>query len=149
MEAVAYKQPVVLRWADLDPNGHVRHSVYYDFGAAVRVGFFTEHGLTIAAMQQLEIGPILFREEAVFRREIRWGEHLWMNLLVTRLRPDGSRFSFRHELLRDDGVLCAVITVDGAWIDTQKRKLTTPPAIGRDMLVSAPKSTDFEWLSSP
>ncbi len=149
MEGVAFKQPVVLRWADLDPNGHVRHSVYYDFGAAVRVSFFTEHGLTIAAMQQLAIGPILFREEAVFRREIRWGDRLWMNLLVTRLRPDGSRFSFRHELLRDDDVLCAVITIDGAWIDTHKRKLATPPTIGRDMLVSAPKSTDFEWLSNP
>lgn len=146
MEEAAYQQHVVLRWADLDPNGHVRHSVYYDFGAAIRVSFFTDHGLGFSVMEQFAVGPILFREEAVFRREIRFGDLLMINLRVTRLRHDGSRFSFRHELFRADGTLCAIITVDGAWIDTRRRKLTAPPEAGRTMLHSAPKSADFEWL---
>lgn len=140
-----YKQQLTLRWADLDPNAHVRHSVYYDFGASLRVDYFTACGVTFDAMAEHCIGPVLFREEAVFRHEIRFGDRLWMNLLVTRLRRDGARFSFRHELFRDDGIRCAVLHVDGAWIDTSLRKLTIPPDFAREMLESAPRSADFEW----
>ena len=142
----SFKRPVVLRWADLDPNGHVRHSVYYDFGAAIRVDFLNAAGITLKFMETHHFGPVLFREEAVFRRELRYGDTLWINLLVTKARHDGSRFSFRHEIARDDGTLCAVINVDGAWIDTQHRKLATPPAIAAKMLENGPKTDDFQWL---
>lgn len=141
-----FKRPVVLRWADLDPNGHVRHSVYYDFGAAIRVDFLNAFGMTFAFMEEHHLGPILFREEAVFRKEMRYGDSLWINLLVAKARHDGSRFSFRHEISREDGTLCAVINVDGAWIDTQRRKLTAPPALAADMFKNGPRSDDFQWL---
>lgn len=91
------------------------------------------------------IGPILFREEAIFKREVRPGDKLFINILVTKLRHDYSRFSFRHEITREDGTLCAVMNVDGAWIDTQRRKLTVPPESVVKTLENAPKSSDFEW----
>ncbi len=141
----AFQRPVTLRWADLDPNYHVRHSVYYDWGATLRLDFMAEYGLTYAAMQEQHFGPILFREEAIFKREVRPGDVITMNVLVTKLRRDYSRFSFRHELTRADGTLCAVINVDGAWIDTQRRKLTVPPAIVARMVKEGPKAEDFEW----
>lgn len=141
-----FRQSVQLRWADMDPNEHLRHSVYYDLGASCRMAFLTAHGVTFQLMEQLHFGPVLFREEAIFRREIRYGDALWINLMVSQLRHDGSRFSFRHELYRDDGTRCAIIQVDGAWIDTQRRKLASPPAIVRQMFEAAPKSDDFIWL---
>ncbi|MBL7797755.1 MAG: thioesterase family protein [Saprospiraceae bacterium] len=140
-----FRQPVLLRWADMDPNGHVRHSVYYDLGASARVAFLSAYGVTYEMMDAHHFGPILFREEAVFRQEMRYGDDLWINLLVSRLRRDGSRFSFRHEITRTDGTLCATINVDGAWIDTTRRKLTIPPDSIREMFEAAPKSSDFEW----
>lgn len=141
-----FKRPVTLRWADMDPNFHLRHSVYYDFGAAARMDFFIENDLTPEVMQQLHFGPILFREEAVFRREIRFGDEIFINLLITRLRRDFSRFSIRHEITRADGTLCAVMNVDGAWIDTRLRKLAPPPELVGRISENAPKSADFEWL---
>jgi len=129
----------------MDPNGHVRHSVYYDLGASIRVAFLSAHGLTFEVLEALHFGPVLFREEAVFRREIRYGDDLWINLLVSKARRDGSRFSFRHEIARADGTLCATIQVDGAWIDTHLRKLAAPPEIVREMFETGPKSADFEW----
>ncbi len=140
-----FQRPITLRWADLDPNYHVRHSVYYDWGATLRLEFLAEYGLTYAAMQEQHFGPVLFREEAIFKREVRPGDVLTMNVFLTRLRRDYSRFSFRHELIRADGTLCAILTVDGAWIDTQMRKLTVPPEIVARMADSAPKAADFEW----
>lgn len=32
-------QEIQLRWSDLDPNFHLRHSVYYDWGAFCRIEF--------------------------------------------------------------------------------------------------------------
>lgn len=141
-----FKIPVSLRWADLDPNFHLRHSVYYDFGATARIEFLATLGITTKLMAEHHFGPILFREEAVFRREVRPGDELFINVLVTKLRRDGSRFSFRHELTRADGTLCAVMNVDGAWIDTQRRKLTAPPPMVAEAMEHAQRSDDFEWV---
>ena len=52
-----------VRWADLDPNFHVRHSVYYDFGAQQRVEILEQSGLSLRIMQEQGFGPIIFREE--------------------------------------------------------------------------------------
>ena len=142
----AFKIPVSLRWADLDPNFHLLHSVYYDFGATARVEFLSAHGVSTQKMIEQHFGPILFREEAIFRREVRPGDELFINVLVSKLRRDGSRFSFRHELTRADGTLCAVMNVDGAWINTQQRKLTTPPPFVAEAMEHAARSEDFEWL---
>ncbi|MCW5920970.1 MAG: thioesterase family protein [Saprospiraceae bacterium] len=142
----AFEIPVSLRWADFDPNFHLRHSVYYDFGAAARVAFLDAHGITYRLMAEQHFGPILFREEAVFRKEVRPGDELFINVLVTKLRRDGSRFSFRHELTRADGTLCAVMNVDGAWIDTRLRKLAVPPPAVAEALQGTAKSNDFEWV---
>jgi acyl-CoA thioester hydrolase len=140
-----FRLPVSLRWADFDPNFHLRHSVYYDFGATARIALFEALGISAQLMTEHHIGPILFREEAIFRREVRPGDELFINVLVTKMRRDASRFSFRHELTRADGTLCAVMHVDGAWLDTQLRKLTAPPPIVAEALEKAPKAEDFEW----
>ena len=140
-----YSKAIAIRWSDLDPNFHLRHSVYYDYGAYCRVCFLEEFGMTNAMMQSLQIGPILFREEAVFRKEIRLGDKLDINLQVIKARSDFSRWSIRHELKKNDGVVAAVITVDGAWFSTAARKLVTPPLEVNSVFEQMPKSPDFQW----
>src|SRR5213080_508886 len=98
-----FTRHVQLRWSDLDPNFHVRHSVYYDWGAFCRVEFLSEHGLTADVMQQLRFGPILFREECIFRKEIRFGDEIRMDLQIVRSRKDFSRWTIRHQLAKADG----------------------------------------------
>jgi acyl-CoA thioester hydrolase len=56
-----YSKKIEIRWADLDPNFHVLHSKYYDFGAYCRMSFLTEHGMTAAWMVEKNIGPIILR----------------------------------------------------------------------------------------
>lgn len=141
-----FRIPVALRWADLDPNFHLRHSVYYDFAATARVEFLASMGISTRLMSEQHFAPILFREEAIFRREVRPGDLLFINVLITKMRHDASRFSFRHELTRDDGALCAVMNVDGAWIDTRLRKLAAPPPMVAEAMGNAPKPDDFEWV---
>jgi len=141
-----YFKPVQVRWSDLDPNFHVRHSVYYDWGAFCRVSFLNEYGLTAEEMQALHIGPILFREECVFRKEIRSGDSVEIHLEITRSRKDFSRWSIQHRLTKNGDTLAAVITVDGAWINVQHRKLASPPELVHKVFSNMPQSVNFEWM---
>lgn len=136
--------PVQIRWSDLDPNLHIRHSVYYDWGAFCRIAFLNEQGLTTEVMHQLQFGPILFREECVFRREVRLGDDIRIDLRLLRSRADFSRWSIQHQVMKDS-TLCAVLTVDGAWINIAQRKLATPPEAVHSVFSKMPRSEQFEW----
>jgi acyl-CoA thioester hydrolase len=141
----AYSKPVEIRWSDLDPNFHLRHSVYYDWGAYVRVCFLSDHGFTPRALQDNHLGPILFREECVFRREVVFGDEISVNIQLVRSRRNASRWSMRHEVIKNGTILAAVISVDGAWIDTSLRKLAVPPPSVVGFYEDFPKSPDFAW----
>jgi len=138
-----YSKKLEIRWADLDPNFHVLHSKYYDFGAYVRMSFLTEHGLTPVVMIEQHFGLIIFREECVFKKEINFGDDLFMNLMLRRCRPDTSRWTMTHELWKNEKTLAAEITVDGAWMDTKIRKLAIPPEICKSTFDLIPKTEDF------
>lgn len=140
-----FNRVLQLRWSDLDPNFHIRHSVYYDWGAFVRIEFLNKYGLTAFVMQELKFGPVIFREETVFRREIRMGDEIQINLQLVRAKKDFSRWSIQHEITKAGGTLCALLTVDGAWIDLVRRKLSSPPAKVFEVFSQMPTSQDFEW----
>lgn len=136
---------IQIRWSDLDPNFHLRHSVYYDWGAFCRVEFLNEHDLTADVMMQLQFGPILFREECVFRREIKSGDNVRINLQVTKSRKDFSRWSIKHQIIKSGHILCAELNVDGAWMNLAQRKLMSPPEKVYEVFDKMPKTEGFEW----
>lgn len=142
----SFSKNLSFRWSDLDPNFHVRHSVYYDFGAQHRVEILEQLGITLRVMQAQHIGPVLFREECIFKREIKLSDTIIMQTKMAKMNADASRWSIAHEFYRGD-VLCAVITVDGAWMNTQLRKLASPtPQVIVDALSIFPKTADFKTL---
>lgn len=140
-----FTKKIDIRWADLDPNFHVLHSKYYDFGAYCRMDFLVHNGLTPAYMQQHNIGPILFREECVFRKEIKFGDEVFIDLEATQARKDFSRWSMRHHITVN-GSLSAIINIDGAWLDTVRRKLAVPPAEVVAIFEKLPKLDNFITL---
>ena len=138
-----YSKKLEIRWADLDPNFHVLHSKYYDYGAYCRMSFFTEHGITPAVMIENNIGPIIFREECIFKREIKFGDELEVFLKLSKWNEDASRWSMVHELWTNGNTLAALITIDGAWIDTSIRKLAKPPEVCMVGIKLIPKADNF------
>ena len=138
---------IQLRWSDLDPNFHLRHSVYYDWAALSRIEFLTRFDLTASAMQQLNIGPILFREECIFKKEIRSGDTITIDLKLLKTKRDYSRWSIQHTVRKNGDIISAIITVDGAWINTSQRKLTTPPAIVEKAFSAMPRDENFQWAN--
>lgn len=142
----SYSKNIEIRWSDLDPNFHLRHSAYYDLGAFVRISIMTENGLTPFLMQQQHIGPILFREECVFKKEIHFSDSITANVQLVKCTKDMSRWSMVHEIWKENIVLCATITIDGAWIDTKSRKLAIPPKSFGDVFAAFPRAANFDWM---
>jgi acyl-CoA thioester hydrolase len=137
--------PVQVRWSDMDPNFHLRHSVYYDWGALCRVEFLYKYELTADVMMNLQFGPILFREECVFRKEIRLGDTVTINLELLKSRKDYSRWTIQHIIKKNEDI-SAILTVDGAWLDTVKRKLFIPPQQVIHVFEQMPVAESFQWL---
>lgn len=138
--------PVQIRWSDLDPNFHLRHSVYYDWGAMCRVAFLENEGLNWQRMHQLQVGPIIFREECIFKKEIRLGDTVNIDLKLLKARKDFSRFTIQHQIMKSPETISAIITVDIAWINGLTRKLTVLPQEHIDKLLTGPFAENFQWI---
>jgi len=122
-----YKHIFSTRWADFDPNRHMRHTAYSDYAAEIRVRFFMEHQLSMEDFARLHIGPILFKEETSYYKEIHIGEDISVNMELIAATKNMDRWQFRHQIFNEAGELSAEVKVHGAWIDLQKRKLTQLP----------------------
>lgn len=145
-EIESFSKKFEVRWADIDANRHMRHSAYYDYAAQLRINFFSEFGFPVEKFAQLHIGPVLFKEEAVFMKELFMNEIIAVDIAMAACRKDGTKWRIRHSIFKEDGVLSARITVDGAFIDTKIRKVTPPPAELLHLVEFMPKTEDFNYI---
>lgn len=141
-----FTKNIEVRWADLDPNFHVRHSAYYDYGASARIDFLQQNGITLQLMKDKSFGLVIFREECVFKKEITINDKISINVVLLKATPDYSRWSLQHTIFKNGTIVSAVLTLDGSWIDVIKRKLTVPPEEVTGAFVSLPRSDAFEWI---
>ncbi len=106
-----------IRWSDIDPNFHVLHSKYYDYCANARLLILQQYGVSMQVIQETHIGPILFREECVFKRELKFGDEIEIKVKLLKANADFSRWSFANEIWKNGDTLAAIVTVDGlGWI---------------------------------
>ncbi|MBL7696640.1 MAG: thioesterase family protein [Chitinophagaceae bacterium] len=142
-----FEKQASIRWADLDPNFHLRHSVYYDLAAEQRVELLELNGLTLHYMKENHIGPIIFREECIFRREIKSGDPVMMSVRVAKMKPDASKWTIRHIFSGPNDKLLATLTVEGSWMDTKLRKLASPiPQLITEVFSKFPTTEDFTLI---
>lgn len=130
----------------MDPNRHMRHSVYNDYAAQTRVALFSESGLSMDEISKMGLGPILFREEVRFLREVKISEIITVFCYIKQMRKDGSRWTFSHPMFKNNEIPIAEITVDGAWLNLETRKLGTPPEDLLQVINNFPRADDFQWM---
>ncbi len=99
------------KWADFDANKHMRHTAYNDYAAECRISFFREHGLSAEFFESENFGPILFEENTSFRREIKMGESLTIDMALKASSKHAERFKILHHVYKEDGTLAAKISV--------------------------------------
>ena len=143
---MAYKIAFHTKWADFDANKHMRHTAYNDYAAECRIRFFNDNGFPIDQFENENFGPVLFKEETNFYREIKLGESISIELFLEGMSAKGERFKMFHKIFKEDGTLAAEIKIYAAWLDLIKRKLTNPPVGLIDTLNSLEQTENFEVI---
>ncbi|MGJ1263314.1 acyl-CoA thioesterase [Sphingobacterium spiritivorum] len=146
MENTFYEGQVI--WAQIDANRHMRHSAYADICAQARSNMLKKIGLSLDQFASQGIGPILFREELIYHREVRLDEYVSVKIVLTKFNLANARFSFRHEVYKEDGVKAATVNVDGAWLDIKARKLVNIPEEWYVFMQHVPKADDYEEFNA-
>ena len=143
---MAYKIDFHTKWADFDANKHMRHTAYNDYAAECRIRFFNDNGFPIDQFENEHFGPVLFKEETNFYREIKLGESISIELFLEGMSTKGERFKMFHKIFKEDGTLAAEIKIYAAWLDLIKRKLTNPPVGLIDTFNSLERTENFEEI---
>lgn len=141
MENIYYKGQVL--WSQIDANGHLRHSAYSDLCTQARSNMMKQVGFSMQEFAKYKIGPILFKEETIYFKEIRMDEEVYVKVLMTKFNDENHRFSITHELYNSKDVKCAVVNVDGAWMNLVERKLALIPNELISLIEFIPKSKKF------
>lgn len=137
-----------VRWQDLDVNWHLRNTAYADFGTHTRIAYLAEHGFGPERILAERMGPVIFREETRYLKEVRFGGRLSYDFRVAGLSDDASHFELEHRATRDDGETAAVLRVEGAWMDLDLRKLRRPPADLKAIFEAIERTEDFRGIKS-
>lgn len=116
-----------VRWADLDPNRHMRNTAYLDYATEVRFAFLAENGFPPSRFSEENFGPVIFREEILFLKEVVHDDTVTVDYRLAAASPDRRKFRLHHDLYRGNGDKVAQVTTDGAWMDLGTRKLRVPP----------------------
>ena len=135
-----------MKWADLDPNGHVRHSVYDDYAADARIRLMEEGGYPPTKFSEQGFGPVVLRQQSRFYREITAGDTITVTIRLAGLSPDASRWKVHHEIIKSNGEKAAVLKVEGTWLDWKTRKATAPPNDLLTIFDQLSQSKNFEEL---
>lgn len=148
MSAAEYSRRYEIKWADVDPNGHVRHSVYGDYAVDVRVHFLLDHGFPPARFRELGFGPVLLADQSRYLKEVVLGDAIVVTMKLAGLAPDGSRWKIQHDVIKASGEKAATLRVEGAWLDLATRKLTVPPPELVQLFSQLSHTSDYEDLPS-
>lgn len=122
---VNYSKSYEVRWADLDPNWHLRHSAYADYCTQTRFAFLAENGFPASRFAELGFGPVIFRESTRYLREVRMNDTIRVDFRVTEMN-DAGHWKIIQQVFRGE-TLAAVHEIEGAWLDLAQRKLRQAP----------------------
>ncbi len=130
-------------WSQIDPNLHLRHSAYADIAATARLELLKSGGVSLDLLAKDKFGPILFKEELVYYKEVRDVQELTIKTYLAKIERAFSKWSIISEIYREDGELSCIVSVDGAWIDLSIRKIASLPEKYRATFMEIPKTKDF------
>ncbi len=138
-----FKKTYEVRWADLDPNSHLRHSAYLDYAAQTRFACLEAAGFHWKKFLELQMGPVLFSEKIDYFKEVRAGELITVDFKIAGMSEDGRKWQIRHQIKKADDVKSAEIKVFGAWFHLQTRKVSVPPKELMEFFQNFEQTEDF------
>ncbi|MAD96353.1 MAG: thioesterase [Flavobacteriaceae bacterium] len=122
-----FEKQFEVRWADVDPNMHMRQTAYVDYTDQVRIAYFDSMGFSFLKFRKLKIGPVVFKVTSNYRKEVHLSEIITVNCKIDYVSEDFRKFKISHEIFNSMDELSCVVELEGAWLDLVQRKITVPP----------------------
>jgi acyl-CoA thioester hydrolase len=116
---------IEVRGYELDPLGHVNHSVYHQYAEVARTKGFVAAGCDWDALYTRRTAPVLLSTTVNFRRELRG--HDEVEVSCTAKFSDGKTFTLEQMITRADGTLSAEVYCVMGMMDLDARKLHADP----------------------
>ncbi len=85
MNNIHFYHSVEVRYADLDPQGHVNNANHLTFFEQARLAYMIELGLFTKDQSFLEIGVILADVHITYLAPIYFGEHIKVGVHISKL----------------------------------------------------------------
>lgn len=131
-----YTTTFEVKWADVDPNLHLRHTVYLDYADQTRIRFFNENALSFNRLMSMGLGPILFGTQTDFKREVLLNERITIDCELIDITDDGRKWTIKHIMYKESGEVAAEMVYRGAWFNLRERKVVAPPKEVYNTMVS-------------
>jgi acyl-CoA thioester hydrolase len=143
-----FEQRFCVGWSDLDGNAHMGNSSFLDHAANTRMLFFAHRGFTLARFAAEKFGPVMARDELVYRKELRLMDEFTVDLELVGISDDGVRFRVRNTFRNAANELAATVTSDGVWFDLERRRPRVPPPDLDAMMRALRRTDDFAEIPS-
>jgi len=119
------------------------NSSYLDHASNTRMLFFNQSGFTMSRFASEKFGPVIVRDELVYRKELRLMEDFRVDFEAAGLSQDGVRFRIRNTFRNSANEVSAVVTSDGVWFDLERRKPRIPPQDLHNLMRALQRTKDF------
>lgn len=136
--------PFLVRWRDVDANGHVGHTIYSLFALEARFDVFEKQGWVPEPSEDLT--GVILREEVTYRRELLLGERFVVRLSMSGLTEDRSRWQVTQQIEKSDGKVAATVVTDGAFFSVSQRRIVVPPPYRAALFDEWPRADNFAVL---
>ncbi len=95
-----------VRWNELDANGHVNNMYYQSYFDQARIEAFEQAGLSIAALRERGIGPVIFKAELDYKRELKHPDSITISTWVEEHRRSRGVLAQQIESDRTGEIVC-------------------------------------------
>ena len=141
--AIKFEQQYRVDWSDLDGNAHMGNSSYLDYASNARFLFFAEHGFTVSRFATEKFGPVITRDELVYRKELRLMDEFTVDFESVGVSQDGLRFRVRNTFRNKLKEILATVTSEGVWFDLETRRPRAPPPALDSVMRNLKRSNDY------
>jgi acyl-CoA thioester hydrolase len=125
VEPFRFYHSIEVRYADLDPQGHVNNACYFSYIEQARVGYVKRLGLWSGG-SFLDIGIIIADAQMSFKTPIEFGQLVEVGVRVTRLGNKSMTMIYRLEEAESGLEFAVGSTVLVAYDYHQQRTISIP-----------------------
>lgn len=132
MSSFRFRYPIEIRYADLDPQGHVNNARFLTYFEQARVHYLVHLELFSKEQSFLEIGIIIAEATITFQAPVYFGTQAQVGVRVSRLGTKS--MTMEYEMADDKGMVYAAGSTAIVAFDYKTHAAIPIPASWREII---------------